>query len=71
MVEAPENLPSGAGEIAQTYPAIWKAYAALGKACAEAQPSVVVERPNANPNGQRSSGVLCATQEVCAAGYQR
>jgi alkylhydroperoxidase/carboxymuconolactone decarboxylase family protein YurZ len=38
MAEAPENLPSGAGEVAQTYPAIWAAYAALGKACSEAGP---------------------------------
>ena len=38
MAEAPEDLPSGASEIAQTYPAIWTAYAALGKACAEAGP---------------------------------
>jgi alkylhydroperoxidase/carboxymuconolactone decarboxylase family protein YurZ len=38
MAEAPENLPSGAGEIAQAYPAIWAAYAALGKACSEAGP---------------------------------
>lgn len=38
MAEAPENLPSGAGEIAQAYPTIWAAYAALGKACSEAGP---------------------------------
>jgi alkylhydroperoxidase/carboxymuconolactone decarboxylase family protein YurZ len=38
MAEAPENLPSGAGEVAQAYPAIWAAYAALGKACSEAGP---------------------------------
>jgi alkylhydroperoxidase/carboxymuconolactone decarboxylase family protein YurZ len=38
MTETPENLPSGAGEIARTYPEIWAAYAALGKACSEAGP---------------------------------
>jgi alkylhydroperoxidase/carboxymuconolactone decarboxylase family protein YurZ len=38
MAETPENLPSGAGEIARTYPEIWAAYAALGKACSEAGP---------------------------------
>ncbi len=38
MAEAPENLPSGAGEIARAYPAIWAAYAALGRACSEAGP---------------------------------
>lgn len=38
MAEAPENLPSGAGEVAQAYPAVWNAFAALGKACSEAGP---------------------------------
>jgi alkylhydroperoxidase/carboxymuconolactone decarboxylase family protein YurZ len=38
MAEASENLPSGASEIAQAYPTIWAAYAALGKACSEAGP---------------------------------
>jgi alkylhydroperoxidase/carboxymuconolactone decarboxylase family protein YurZ len=38
MAGAPENLPSGAGEIAQRYPAIWAAYVALGKASSEAGP---------------------------------
>jgi alkylhydroperoxidase/carboxymuconolactone decarboxylase family protein YurZ len=38
MAERPENLPSGAGEVATAYPAVWEAYAALGKACAEAGP---------------------------------
>ena len=38
MAEATENLPSGAGEIAQFYPEVWAAYAALGKACSEAGP---------------------------------
>lgn len=32
------QLPSGAGNVAQHYPDVWKAYAALGKACAEAGP---------------------------------
>lgn len=38
MIEKPEELPSGAGKIARTYPAVWEAYAALGKATAEAGP---------------------------------
>jgi alkylhydroperoxidase/carboxymuconolactone decarboxylase family protein YurZ len=38
MAEAPEDLPSGAGEVAAAYPEVWKAYAALGKACSEAGP---------------------------------
>lgn len=38
MTEAPEDLPSGAGEVAAAYPDIWRAYAALGKACSEAGP---------------------------------
>jgi alkylhydroperoxidase/carboxymuconolactone decarboxylase family protein YurZ len=32
------KLPSKAGEIAESYPKIWKAYAALGKACAKTGP---------------------------------
>ena len=38
MIEKAEELPSGAGEIARTYPAVWEAYAALSKATAEAGP---------------------------------
>ena len=38
MAEAPQDLPSGAGEVAAAFPAVWKAYAALGKACSEAGP---------------------------------
>ncbi|WP_210530400.1 carboxymuconolactone decarboxylase family protein [Rubellimicrobium arenae] len=38
MATAPDQLPSGAGEIARTYPDVWAAYAALGKACSEAGP---------------------------------
>jgi alkylhydroperoxidase/carboxymuconolactone decarboxylase family protein YurZ len=38
MIKKAEELPSGAGEIARTYPAVWEAYAALGKATAEAGP---------------------------------
>jgi alkylhydroperoxidase/carboxymuconolactone decarboxylase family protein YurZ len=38
MAEAPENLPSGASRVAQTYPAVWTAFAALGQACSEAGP---------------------------------
>ena len=33
-----QQLPSGAGDVAQHYSEVWKAYAALGKACAEAGP---------------------------------
>ncbi len=35
----PEDLPSGAGDVARTYPEVWEAYSALGKACAEAGPA--------------------------------
>ncbi len=38
MAERPDELPSGAGEVARAYPDVWNAYAALGKACAEAGP---------------------------------
>jgi alkylhydroperoxidase/carboxymuconolactone decarboxylase family protein YurZ len=38
FVEKVEELPSGAGEVARAYPAVWEAYAALGKATAEAGP---------------------------------
>jgi alkylhydroperoxidase/carboxymuconolactone decarboxylase family protein YurZ len=38
MAEKPENLPSGAGEVAKAYPEVWNAYASLGKACSEAGP---------------------------------
>lgn len=30
------ELPAGAGDVAEDYPEVWKAYAALGRACAEA-----------------------------------
>jgi alkylhydroperoxidase/carboxymuconolactone decarboxylase family protein YurZ len=33
-----QQLPSGAGEVAEKYPEIWQAYSALGEACAEAGP---------------------------------
>jgi len=33
-----EELPAAAGEVAKAYPALYKAYAALGEACAEAGP---------------------------------
>jgi alkylhydroperoxidase/carboxymuconolactone decarboxylase family protein YurZ len=36
IVKKVEELPSGAGEVARAYPAVWEAYAALGKATAEA-----------------------------------
>ena len=32
IVKKMEELPSGAGEVARAYPAVWEAYAALGKA---------------------------------------
>lgn len=38
MPTAPEQLPSGAAEVARAHPEVWAAYAALGKACAEAGP---------------------------------
>ncbi len=38
MAEKPEDLPSGAGDVARTYPEVWTAFSALGKACAEAGP---------------------------------
>jgi alkylhydroperoxidase/carboxymuconolactone decarboxylase family protein YurZ len=38
MPEKPEVLPSGAGEVAKSYPEVWNTYAALGKACSEAGP---------------------------------
>ena len=37
-MESAEGLPSAAGNIARTHPALWKAYSALGKAAAEAGP---------------------------------
>jgi len=37
MEDAP-GLPSVAAGVAKEHPAIWRAYAALGKACAEAGP---------------------------------
>ncbi|MBB3190364.1 carboxymuconolactone decarboxylase family protein [Halomonas cerina] len=33
-----EDLPAGAGQVAEQYPEVWEAYTALGKACAEAGP---------------------------------
>jgi alkylhydroperoxidase/carboxymuconolactone decarboxylase family protein YurZ len=38
MSKIPDDLPSGAGDVARAYPAIWKAYSALGEACAQAGP---------------------------------
>ena len=38
MPTAPEQLPSGAGELARAHPEVWAAYAALGRAVAEAGP---------------------------------
>lgn len=38
MAETPEELPSGAGHVARSYPDVWKAYSELGRACSEAGP---------------------------------
>ncbi len=38
MSKKTDNLPSGADKVARAYPAVWQAYAALGKAAAEAGP---------------------------------
>jgi alkylhydroperoxidase/carboxymuconolactone decarboxylase family protein YurZ len=38
MAEKPEDLPSGAGEVAKAYPEVWQAFSALGKACSEVGP---------------------------------
>jgi alkylhydroperoxidase/carboxymuconolactone decarboxylase family protein YurZ len=38
MSKEGEGLPSAAGKIAVQYPAVWQAYAALGRATAEAGP---------------------------------
>jgi alkylhydroperoxidase/carboxymuconolactone decarboxylase family protein YurZ len=38
------NLPGAVGTLADTHPEIWAAYAALGKACAEAGPLTARER---------------------------
>jgi len=35
MTKNADVLPSAAGTVARGYPAIWQAYSALGKACAE------------------------------------
>lgn len=37
-MKKPEELPSGAGQVARAYPEVWQAYAALGKTTAEAGP---------------------------------
>jgi len=36
QTNAPDQLPSRAGEFAKSFPSVWDAYAALGEACAEA-----------------------------------
>jgi alkylhydroperoxidase/carboxymuconolactone decarboxylase family protein YurZ len=38
MADVPQDLPSGAAEVAAAYPRVWEAYAALGKTCSEAGP---------------------------------
>lgn len=38
MVTRPEELPSGAGKLAQEYPDVWRAFSSLGEACAEVGP---------------------------------
>jgi alkylhydroperoxidase/carboxymuconolactone decarboxylase family protein YurZ len=37
-VPGKSELPSGAARLAERYPAVWKAYAALGEQCAEQGP---------------------------------
>ncbi len=39
-----QKLPNAAGRLADEHPDIWSAYAALGKACAEAGPLTAKER---------------------------
>jgi len=34
----PTDLPAKAGDVAKTWPEVWKSYAALGEACANAGP---------------------------------
>lgn len=38
MAESPDELPSGAGHLARSYPEVWTAFSELGRACAEAGP---------------------------------
>lgn len=38
MSRKSDDLPSGAGKLAAAFPAVWEAYATLGKAAAEAGP---------------------------------
>jgi alkylhydroperoxidase/carboxymuconolactone decarboxylase family protein YurZ len=38
MTERPEELPSGAGDVARQYPAVWNAFSTLGEACSNAGP---------------------------------
>ena len=38
MTERPEELPSGAGDVARQHPAVWNAFSALGEACSKAGP---------------------------------
>jgi alkylhydroperoxidase/carboxymuconolactone decarboxylase family protein YurZ len=38
MDDIPDDLPSGAGKLSEAYPSVWDAYAALGRATAEAGP---------------------------------
>lgn len=38
MATGPDDLPSGAAEVARRYPAIWETYAKLGEACATSGP---------------------------------
>ncbi|WP_270936941.1 carboxymuconolactone decarboxylase family protein [Falsiroseomonas oryzae] len=37
-MDGARELPAAAGEVAKTYPEVWRAFAALGAACAEAGP---------------------------------
>jgi alkylhydroperoxidase/carboxymuconolactone decarboxylase family protein YurZ len=37
-MDKPRDLPAAAGEVAQAFPEVWRAYAALGAACAASGP---------------------------------
>ncbi|MBM1172433.1 hypothetical protein [Microvirga arabica] len=45
MEEAPESLPSSASSVAQVYPDVWKAFAALRQTCSEARPRAGMGSP--------------------------
>jgi alkylhydroperoxidase/carboxymuconolactone decarboxylase family protein YurZ len=77
IVKKVEELPSGAGEVARAYPAVWEAYAALGKATAEAGPLDARTRRlvklalsiGASSEGAVHSHTRRAIAEACSRGY--